>query len=403
MALQVKRGLSSRYFRAIIVSGLASLAPTIVTLALARSGTLDPLGLFGAMYAVFLLVQQLMRDMFVNAFLAHKPSIVDQRLKAGVVSLAGLVVAGLLLLISMPMQSLHFAVLGACLHGILLGSYFRTLDLSLGNGRSALMQEMAVFCSVLVAGIASVLYGTSGFSVVITWAVSYALVGYISSWKAKLRVVPRWEMTPQESRTGRGFGFQGLVGSGSVHVLTLLLTTVSTAVVGVFRVSSTLLGPANLISSALQPILIGSLSDGNGPRTIAGGAAVDWPRAKVSAVVLPVVVSLVCLALLGVGSFWGALLFPGLWETASPIVAVMFWDVIIVAIGLVPQTIHRITWASRPALLISILSASIRIPAVLIGAVVFGAIGAAYGFLIVTVINTALLWLSCLRLIRNKI
>ncbi|MDQ0673959.1 O-antigen/teichoic acid export membrane protein [Pseudarthrobacter siccitolerans] len=379
-----------RVVKALIANGLFSIMSLLLSVMIARLGGSDDLGMFGVAFAAYLLIQLIVRDAGANTLSATLPTAGRIRTTAGRISLMGIVLAVPVLLVGLIFSYPYMAILGCAVHGICLYDYSKTLSLSLGNGKMAIAQDSILFTVFLIASVLAITGRIGPVGLMAVWAGCGAVVGYLVSLKQVFKLTPTWAGSPAELRASLGFGLQSLMGAGSVHVLTFLLAGVAGPIlVGAIRGASTIVGPANLITSTLQPLLITSFA-----RTAPEEGAVSM-RAVVKSSAGITWANLVLVAgLVLIGYNFGGMLLGAAWEDSAPLLIVVACDSIFVALGCAPLAAHRSIWAAGRLASINTLTAFSRIPLVLVGAALGGALGAAGAFLFVTIANTAALWLS---------
>jgi O-antigen/teichoic acid export membrane protein len=386
-----------RVVKALVSNGLFSVMSLLLSVLIARFGGSENLGMFGVAFAAYLLIQLIVRDAGANTLSAALPSARRIRLTAGRVSLMGLVFAVPVLLVGLIFQYPYMVVLGFTLHGICLYDYSKTLSLSLGDGKMAILQDSILFAIFVLAAALAFLQIIDPVGLMTVWAVAGAAIGYVVSFIQVFKLTPHWSGDPVELKTSFGFGLQSLIGSGSVHILTFLLAGIGgPLLVGSMRGASTIMGPANLITSSLQPLLITYFAR-TAPRL---GAVSMRAVLRSSAGIVSVHLALV-VGLVFVGYNYGAMIMGAAWEDSAPLLAVVALDSVFVALGCAPLAAHRSLWSAGRVASINTMTVFTRIPLVLLGAVFWGALGAVSAFLFVTFLNTSAWWLSLLQLRRQ--
>ncbi|QHK20133.1 hypothetical protein GU243_10750 [Pseudarthrobacter psychrotolerans] len=217
--------------------------------------------MFSVAFAAYLLIQLIVRDAGANTISATLPSARRIRQTAGRISLMGIVLAVPVLLVGLTLNYPYLVVLGLTVHGICLYDYSKTLSLSLGDGKMAIVQDSILFAVFVLAAALAFLGRLNPVGLMVVWAGCGAVLGYLVSFIQVFKLAPTWSGSQAESRASLGFGLQSLAGAGSVHILTFLLAGIGgPLLVGSMRGASTIIGPANLITSTLQPLLITSFA-----------------------------------------------------------------------------------------------------------------------------------------------
>lgn len=383
-----------RVIKALLSNGLFSVMSLLLSVLTARSGGTDELGMFGVAFAAYLLVQLVVRDAGANTLSAALPSGRKIRATAGRISLMGLVVAIPMLFVGVVFDQPYIMILGASIHGICLYDYSKTLSLSLGDGVMALLQDGILF-ALFVIGAWFVFVGQlTAYWMWIIWALGGAGLGYLASFIQCYRLKPGWVGDPLELKTSLGFGLQSLIGSGSVHVLTFLLVGVGgTRLVGSMRGASTIMGPANLVTSSLQPLLITWLA-----RTAPQSGSVSMRAVVRSSIGLVLLHAGITTGLVVIGLNFGDRIMGDSWNDSVSLLLIVAADSVLVAVGAAPLAAHRSLWKFERVMRINLWTVAVRIPLVIVGAVVFGAQGAVSGFLIVTLGATTAWWVSLVNL-----
>lgn len=386
-----------RVVKALVSNGLFSVMSLLLSVLIARFGGTEDLGMFGVAFAAYLLIQLIVRDAGANTMSAVLPSARRIRQAAGRISLMGIIFALPLLLLGFIFHYPYMVVLGFTIHGICLYDYSKTLSLSLGDGKMAILQDSILFAIFALASALAFLEIIGPVGLVIVWAGCGAALGYVAAFIQVFKLTPDWSGDPVELKTSLGFGLQSLLGAGSVHILTFLLAGIGgPLLVGSMRGASTIVGPANVITTSLQPLLITSLA-----RTAPRVGAVSLKAVLRSSAGIGSVHLVLVAALVFVGFNFGDVLLGAAWEDSAPLLIIVALDSVFVALGSVPLAAHRSLWAAGRLAKINTMTVFTRIPLVLMGAVFWGGLGAVSAFLFVTVLNTSAWWLSLLQLRRQ--
>lgn len=381
--------------KAVVAQGATSATSMVLFVAVARAGDLALLGRYSIYYAAFLVAVQVVREATITPLLSRKLSDPELKSHADRQSLAGLVLGPVTVLIGAMLVLPDLIWLGFGLHGMLLLHYIKLVSVTFGNGQSAILQELVVLTAVCIAGLGAVFFDLPAQAPFLVWICMSAVVGYISALTGRYAIRPRWRAEQGEGAASASFSLQALVNASSVHVLTMAVgLTAGLPTVGALRGASTLVGPANLVLTAVQPILIRRVSAyAERPshiraRLLLRDAALTM--GAYSAAVIP---------LLALGYLAGeVLLGEDVWPSVRPILILVAADGLLAGVATVAVSYHRATWNHRRALAISLTILIPRWALVLSLASVFGAPGAAAGALIATSIASLLWWVSAVRL-----
>lgn len=383
-----------RVVKALVSNGLFSVMSLLLSVMIAREGGSEDLGMFGVAFAAYLLIQLMVRDAGANTLSAALPSARRIRNTAARVSLMGIILAVPVLLVGSVFNYPYLVVLGFAVHGLCLYDYSKTLSLSLDDGKMALLQDSILFVVFLIASLLTVLGIINPVGLMSVWAYCGAALGYLVSFIQVYKLSPSWSGDPAELKTSLDFGLQSLLGAGSIHILTFLLAGIGgPLLVGSMRGASTVIGPANLITSSLQPLLISFFA-----RTAPRPGAVSMRAVVKSSAGIVSIHILVVAGLVFVGYRFGGLLLGAAWENSAPLLAIVAIDSLFVAAGCAPLAAHRTLWEVKRLARINTMTVCARLPLVLVGAVQWGAQGAVIGFLVVTVLSSCAWWESLRRI-----
>lgn len=382
---------------AISAQGAASASTLLLSVAVARSGGASGLGELAVVLAVYLLAQVCVRDGVITPALTRDYS---DRFHPGIarrVSAVALGVGALCLGVGFLVSSAMLVVLGFALHGLLLLDFSKVMSVTYFGGRVAVTQEVVVLLAVGVALAGSAFAQWSAVVVFCVWALVAAVVGYGCSVLQSFSLLPGWRSSREEALVSGSFATQAILGRGSVHVLTMLIPVVAdTATAGVLRGGSTILGPANLTLTSLQPLLVRRLSEST--RTAHRTRIASLIR---DAGLLVATYVLIASCMLLVAHYFGHIILGEVWTDLQPLMWIMFFDGLMVAISFLPLTFHRSTLSHRRSMNISIFTLLLRFPGVLVGAAAWGAKGAALGYLATTFITGVIWWVSCFSISRK--
>lgn len=386
-----------RLMKALVSNGIFSVISLALSVIVARSGGADDLGMFGVAFAAYLLVQLIVRDAGANTIVAVLPSRRKIRRTAQRISFLGLVFGLPVAILGLLLGSPYLLVIGLTTHGTCLYDYSKALSLGLDDGKTALVQDVLLFIVFSLAAPFAFFGIIDPLALVVVWGFTNAILGYVVSFLQRYHLAPMWKGDSVELRTSFVFGSQALIGSGSVHVLTFLLSVVGGPVlIGAMRGASTILGPSNLITSTIQPLLITYLVRSS-PRS----GTVSMPAVRKTAMGLVSVHLAITAGLVSIGASFGDRIMGPTWQHSAPLVLVVALDSVLVAVGAVPLAAHRSLWKSRRLARINTWIVFARIPLVLVGAFGWGALGAVVGFLVVTAASSLAWWTSLIQLHRS--
>ncbi|KAB7743336.1 hypothetical protein GA707_14660 [Nostocoides sp. F2B08] len=380
--------------KAVIAQAAASLTTLLLSVVIARTGGTSALGNFAVAMAILMLAQAVAREATIVTLVTRAPTMQLIRERCERQSLIGLVASAVMIGGAALTGSTIMLIVGVGAHGILLASYGRLVSLTLWRGRLAIGQELLLLTCVLVPAAGSVLWGWNGQHALTVWVASSAAVGYLTAWRLRMHLRPRWGGAGRESRVGGVFAAQSLLTAGSVHVLTIVVAIATgPVVVGALRGAGTVLGPANLILTALQPVVVRHLSPlrhGTRRQMVSRLAGLTG--------VLAAGYATVALAMVATALVYGEVLLGSAWVDVEPIIWISLVDGVLNVLSFVPAAAHRSFWEHRRSSAFAVLAVILRFPLVLGGAVTAGAKGAALGLAVSTGALCVAWWISAVRL-----
>ncbi len=221
------------------------------------------------------------------------------------------------------------------------------------------------------------------------WAITGALLGYVTLLVIGMPRLPGWQRERTDSRAAAIFSADYLVGQGGIHLTTGLLGLLDDArVLGAVRGAGTLLGPMNLIattaSSLMLPYLARDQQDPN--RQL---------RSAVAAVAVQVAVLAPLLILLQfIPDSVGEQLLGDTWQYAALAILPLSLDSIFSVGTGVAISGHRVNFAGRRTLLLRIGLGIPRPLVILFSAYTWGIGGAAWSMAIFALVSAVGWWWS---------
>ncbi|MFF0315805.1 hypothetical protein ACFYPH_14445 [Micromonospora sp. NPDC005252] len=373
-----------RALLALVVGGLSSGGNLLLAITVTRLESVGGLGQFALAFSFYIVGSGLVRSTVTDTVLATGIGVAPAARRA---ILLGLVGGSLVGAAGVAYGSTYLLFAGLALPGLVLYDYTKAVAVGIGAPSAAMAQEIAWAVLTGCAALAGLLRVIDAPYVFALWAVGGALIGVVVSARRRYALVPGWRVGRAESRVAAGFGAQFLLTTGSAQLaLTAVALVAGTAVVGALSAGRTLLGPVNLVLSTAATLILPQLA-----RTRAESRAVRTRAAVrlallVAAAVLPLTIVVALLP-----DAVGKELLGANWTVARSLLVLLALESLLA----VPATIGfaglRIERASRRAIVLGILLGGLRVPAVVAGAVLFGAPGAA-GALVVLALLSAVAW-----------
>ncbi|MEU5960661.1 hypothetical protein ABZ777_05575 [Micromonospora parva] len=362
-----------------------------------RLAPIDDLGRFALAFSLYVLITGLSRTMVTEAVLAeaatesaNRPTIAagSRRVAAVGVGCAAPLFAG-----GIVGGSSYLIIVAVALPGLLLHDYARNTGVGVGRPRPPCMREMVwtvltAFAALLgLTGVVGPL-GVFGF-----WAGAGALIGYTTALMHGHRIGPGWLLDRTGTRTAVSYGLQFLLTAGSAQLaLTALGVTVGMAVVGALSAGRTVLGPATLVVGSASSLVIPHLAR---VRTATGPAR--RRTALRATVVLLLGTVPACLFVLLLPDGLGEAVLGDNWRHAQPLLWLLALEVLFGGMAMVGFAGHRVQGAARRALLLGGVLGILRIPTVVVGAEMWGPVGAAVALALMGLISAAAWWISYLQ------
>ncbi|MEU8300247.1 hypothetical protein AB0C04_23575 [Micromonospora sp. NPDC048909] len=382
---------------AVLTTALSSLGNLLLSLTVARLAPIDDLGRFALAFSLYVLATGLSRTVVTEAVLAeavveraNRPAIAAGSRRVVAVGIGG---AGLLLAGGIADRSSYLILAGIALPGLLLHDYARNVGVGVGRPRPACVRELVWSALTALAALLG-LTGVVGPSVVFgLWAGAGALLGYATALLHRHQVRPGWRLDRTGSRTAASYGLQFLLTAGSAQLaLTALSVTVGMAVVGALSAGRTVLGPATLLVGSASSLVIPYLA-----RVRAATGPVRRRAAVRITVALLLATAPACLFVLLLPDRMGEAVLGDNWRHAEPLLWLLALEVLLGGVAMVGFAGHRVQGVARRALLLGGVLGVLRVPVVVAGAVMWGAVGAAVALAVMGLISAAAWWASYLQ------
>ncbi|RAO49277.1 hypothetical protein GAR06_01105 [Micromonospora saelicesensis] len=382
---------------AVLTTAVSSLGNLLLSLTVVRLAPIDDLGRFALAFSLYVLVTGLSRTVVTESVLAeaaveraNRPTVAagSRRVAAVGVGCAVPLLAG-----GIADRSSYLILVAVALPGLLLHDYARNIGVGVGRPRPPCMREViwtGVTALAALLGLTGVVGPSGVFGL---WAGAGALLGYATALLHGHKIRPGWLLDRTGSRAAVSYGLQFLLTAGSAQLaLTALGVTVGMAVVGSLSAGRTVLGPATLLVGSASSLVIPHLAR---VRTAAGPAR---RRAAVRiTVVLLLATAPACLLVLLLPDHVGETVLGDNWRHAQPLLWLLALEVLFGGVAMVGFAGHRVQGAARRALLLGGVLGGLRIPMVVAGAVVWGAVGAAVALALMGLISAAAWWISYLQ------
>ncbi|MEO3926508.1 hypothetical protein ABGB07_21965 [Micromonosporaceae bacterium B7E4] len=385
---------------AVVVTATSSLGNLLLSVTVARGGSLSELGRYSLAFSLYVLVSGLARAMVTESVLAEADRRDPEpfRRSARRICLVGAVAGALVGTAGLLCGNRYLVVVGLALPGLVLYDYLKAFGLGVAEPQRILRYELVwTLASGVGAGLG--LTGRIGASTAfVVWAGSGALVGYLGAARRRCALLPGWPVGRAETRNALAFGLHFLVGSGTAQLATATLAAVAgTAVVGALGGAKTALGPITLLIGASSALLIPYLARAREaePRVRLRSAA------RVAAAII-VLVGPLALVLLALPDPVGRALLGANWEFARPLLPALAVESVFMVATMVASAGHRIERAGARTLLLGAALAPVRVGTIVGAGHLFGAPGAAWAMAAVAGCAAIGWWWSYRSLLRAR-
>ncbi|QDY07449.1 hypothetical protein FJK98_09895 [Micromonospora sp. HM134] len=384
-----------RALLALLVGGLSSGGNLLLAVTVTRLESIGGVGQFALAFSFYVLGSGLVRSVVTDSTLAAGTGAAPAARRAvllGTVSGLALGAAGI------AYGSSYLVCAGLALPGLVLYDYTKAIAVGLGAPAGALAQEAAWAAVTGCAALAGLFRLLDAPYVFALWAGGGGFIGVVVAIRRRYMVRPGWRVGRAETRVAVGFGAQFLLTTGSAQLaLTALTAFAGTAVVGALSAGRTLLGPVNLVLSTAATLILPHLARSRAEsRAVRTRVAVRL-TALVAAGVLPMTAAVALLP-----DAVGTVLLGANWDLARSLLVLLALESLFAVPAAVGFAGLRVEQASRRAILLGVLLGGLRVPVVVVAAVLFGATGAA-GALAALALVSAVAWAgSYLLLLRHR-
>lgn len=384
---------SARMRAALLTSVFSSVGNLFISLVIVRQDSLAGVGQFAIAMSAYAISTGAIRSAVSHSVLVD---VVDPTLaKRGAAKssllglLAGVAVLFAALLLNLP----YLIAVGFAIHGLVIFDYSKTIGQTIGNARVPLLQEVC-WKSIAIGGGVLGLFGViSPLVAFIVWAVSGALVGYVFVAVAKVSVFPRWNRGEANTGSSLLFGVDYLAGSGVAQATTWVVAAVAGAgVVGGIRAAGTIMGPINIVISAVEALVLRYLA-----------VKVDSQlRAAVNlATALGLTVSALSGLVLLIPAPVGVAVFGENWNHARPLLLPLAVELTWAVVTSVAYSGLRSLRAAGRSVIIRFALIPVRLGLIVWSVINFGALGAVWAMALVAMLGAISYWATYIHRLRQ--
>ncbi|MCZ4657662.1 hypothetical protein O4090_17100 [Dietzia kunjamensis] len=390
MSRYTKRG-----FFAILTSATSSIGNFALGIAIARTSSAEEFGLFAISWIIYTVAAGVARAGIAESAIANG-SFGDAK-RGLVAAVAFSIMAGaLLVVVGALADSFYLQIVGMAMGGLVAFDYIRTVEVSIGSSRFALVIDMAWSGSFLAVMACSVFVSVSSELLFIGWAFMPSLIVLILGWR---RWVSEQRFTKRIFSAVRiPYAVDYLLVSGSAQFALGTLGAIgSPTIVGAIRGAGTLLSPVTIVSGALRPVLLAK----------AGSELIGTVRGERRAMLrtslgflVVLVPSVVAISMLP--DNLGRMLLGETWTLASIVVIPIGIEAAFALLTLAPFAAHRAYDRAKRIIVIRVAMAVLRVTSVIYFGLNYGAIGAAIAMAVISAIGCAVWFLSYLQIGRRQ-
>lgn len=378
---------SSRTFGVLFATGMSSVGNFIISVSIARNGSIDDVAKFAIGFAGFVAITGLIRAVSGEPAAARLFDIESIRRGGNAVSAYGFILAIFTVLLGILLNQPYLIAVGIFGHSVAFYDYSKFVSSVFGRPLIAILQETIKTLLVLSILFIPFFQGES-FRIFIAWLSITALVGYSSSLIQKIRILPSFKDNKIPPRESISYALDYSLGSGTTQITTFALGYfASPAVNASIRGAGTFFGPVTLIASSVRSLVLPYLSR---KLKIGGHLA---PSINVSLSLLlataPVVV-----AINFIPDSLGFSLLGETWNVTKAVLPILSVEVLTTSLTTIPFAGHRSLGAGNRILVIRTCLAILRLVAIVGAAIMAGFVGAAVAMVSTSTIGLITWWWS---------
>lgn len=383
----------------IATNGLSSCIGLLIAVSIAHSYGLVGLGEYALTFALYSVALGVAGAVGAISVLSLLPDDDMLRIFSQRVSAVGITCSVPVFITGLVLDFSYFVALGVALHGMLLHDYSKKVKTSIRRGAPSMVIELCILMLVAVVALWGTNMGLPGEAVFWAWCAATMVSGYSQSLSGRLQLRPRWTTGFDSPRSAAVFGGENLAGAGAGHLLVASLSALhGLPLVGALRGAGTVLGPANLITTSAQSLIIPLLARARKNSTRGELRNVLWVSSAVTAGV-----GVMAFPLLAMPDELGVVVLGSVWSEAQSVLLALCVECVATAASVVAISGHRVYGRARVLMGTSVALIPVRIICSLGGAFLAGAQGAALGMALSACIGAALYWFSYLRLINSRV
>lgn len=385
---------SGRSYGAFATTGLSSVANFVISICIARSGTIDEVAQFAIGFAAFMSISGLTNSLISEPSSARLLPERNLRLAGKQVSAYGLCFSAPILIVGAVMGQNYLVAVGIFGHAISTYSYSRFLSTVFGKPLIAVSQEVIKTLGVIVLVFIPD-FSNQPFLLFLAWLLLTAIVGYAGALLQRITLVPSFTQPQIPPKESASYAMDFVLGSGTTQMTTFTLGAMAQPDVNAsIRGTGTLLGPITMIATSIRTLIIPFLS-----RRLRHSNDLA-PAQNVTLSLLLATLPLVVLVNF-LPTSWGEALLGDTWQLTKVVLPILSIEVISTMLTNVPFAGHRSLGAHKRTTIIRTILAAVRLITIVTAAVVGGYVWAAYAMVFTSVIGMITWWVSYRSLMKN--
>lgn len=387
---------SSRSYGAVASTGLSSIANFVLSVSIARAGTVEAVAQFAIGFAGFMAISGITRSMISEPSAARLVDNHKLRTTGRQVSFYGLCFSVPLCLIGLSTGQLFLAAAGIFGHAIAMYDFSKFSATVFGRPLIAVAQEafkaVVVITVIFIPEIAK-----DPLLLFVAWLIALAIAGYGGTILQRISMIPSWtkpQIPPKESAS---YAMDYVFGSGTTQITTFVLGGMaSPAVNASIRGTGTLLGPITMVATSIRVLIIPFLSRKLRQNNDLGPATNVSLSLIIAATPLLIFVNLI-------PEHWGEALLADTWALAKVILPILSLELLATLLTNVPFAGHRSLGAYRRTLIIRSVLAPVRLITIVTAAVLGGYVWAAFAMLCNSLLGVITWWASYQGLMKQAV
>ena len=384
---------SKRSYGSLVVTGLSSISNFILSIVIARSGSVAEVASFAIGFAGFITISGISRAMVGEPSSARLLPIDSLRQGGQQVSCYGLILAVVIFLLGLLTGQPYLMAVGISGHAIALYDYSKLISTVFGNPQIAVITESIRAISIIgIAFIPTV--NDKPFLIFVIWLLTMCVASLIGILIQRIRILPTVGHAEIPFKESISYSFDYILGGGTSQAITFALGAfASPAVNASIRGAGTLFGPITMIATSVRALLLKFLS-----RRLFAGSKFGPPIHVSLSLLIAAIPLLIVVNLLP--NEWGHSLLGETWLVAKEVMPYLSIEVISTMLTTIPFSGHRSLGAHKRVFKIRLSLALLRLPIVIGAGILGGHMWAAIAMVTTSVLELIVWWTSYTHLMK---